>query len=386
MDYFIEITHTFMSYDSPHFDEFNTLYTINYGKQSTVYLGKQPDLNINVAIKQIQNQSKRSENELIKLKSFNHPFITKFIAENKFSNSINIVMEYAESGNLLKFINNVGRLNSESLKKLFGQMVLVIEYLHVEKYYVHRDIKLENILLDRNYNIRLNDFKFCTKIGDLKKNDICGSPQYLAPEMILGKEYNQSVDIWGLGVLIYFSAYGKYPFNGDDLQSLLNAILMFEPYFSNSDNRQLVDLLKKMFKKDPNERITITQIKAHEYFKGFDFDALLQNCSVNKDEIKQRIDQYSFTEEVKTKLLESKEIYTLIERDVLTDKISPLTILNSNDKLKTEKNMNNPLSPNRNIFPYKRKNPIQLLAKRIATSNINTANTHHHYHHHHNTV
>ena len=57
-----------MSYDSPHFDEFNTLYTINYGKQSTVYLGKQPDLNINVAIKQIQNQSKRSENELIKLK------------------------------------------------------------------------------------------------------------------------------------------------------------------------------------------------------------------------------------------------------------------------------------------------------------------------------
>jgi serine/threonine protein kinase len=107
-------------------------------------------------------------------------------------------MEYVENGNLLDYVNNQGKLSESQGRSYFIQLVFVLEYLHSEKRIAHRDLKCENLLLDRNKNLKVIDFGLSNSfsVDNPVLLSICGSPAYAAPEVVFGSSYTMVVDIW----------------------------------------------------------------------------------------------------------------------------------------------------------------------------------------------
>jgi len=242
---------------------------IGRGSFSTVYLGKHVENGVNVAVKVIkkgENNEELSEWEL--LKQISHPFISQFYEKIEDEENTYLVMEYLEEGNLLNYVNNNGCLDEAVAQKFFFQMISAIDYLHNEAKIVHRDIKCENVLIDKHGNIRLIDFglsKSCYPTCLFKT--ACGSPAYLSPEVISGNHYTSSTDIWAIGVVLYAIMTGHLPFEDNNENKLLNKIQVNQVIYPSSIPMIAVDLLSKMFKKNPNERIDIKSIIEHPWFQ-----------------------------------------------------------------------------------------------------------------------
>ena len=156
---------------------------------------------------------------------------------------------------------------------MFFQLVLSLEYLHKVKKIVHRDLKAENILLDRNNNIRVVDFGLSKAFEEGKPylETQCGSPAYVSPEIIKEQPYTSASDIWSAGVLLYAMVLGSLPFNSDhdNLGDLLRKILEENVELPESLSRDLRDLLKKMLIKDPRKRIRLEEVKDHAWLQEF---------------------------------------------------------------------------------------------------------------------
>lgn len=150
----------------------------------------------------------------------------------------------------------------------FCQIISAVEYCHL-KNIVHRDLKIENLLLDANMNVKLVDFGFANYF-DLKNplNTFCGSPPYAAPEIFVGKKYyGPEIDIWSLGVILYVLVSGSLPFDSENLQRLKNLILNCKyriPYYLSSECEHLI---KNLLVVNPSKRFKIQQIKAHKWIK-----------------------------------------------------------------------------------------------------------------------
>ena len=246
-----------------------------------------------VALKCIPKKKLKSQREfelLMKevniMKQMDHPFIAsfyEFIGDE--DDNVYISMEKAGNGSLLDFINKSKGLNESMAKRMFFQLVTVLQYLHVDKKIVHRDIKAENVLLDRNYNVRLVDFglsKVFTK-DDPFLQTTCGSPSYVAPEIIEEMPYTANADIWSLGVLLFAMVTGKLPFNGDNISQILEKILKVNPVIPNHLSPELKDLIKKMLTKNPDNRIKLDGILTHPWLtKTEDANQLKQDLVLIK--------------------------------------------------------------------------------------------------------
>ncbi len=137
-----------------------------------------------------------------------------------FENSKNffIVMEYASNGDLLSYVKDIGPLTEQKGRVIFRQVVEGIKHCHL-KNVLHRDIKLDNILLDGEFSVKICDFgvsRFIKKGNYIREQ--CGTPAYIAPEIIKDKGYEGfSADLWSLGVLLYVMISGTFPFTADNL-------------------------------------------------------------------------------------------------------------------------------------------------------------------------
>ena len=206
------------------------------------------------------------ENEVAILSDVNHPFIIGFfeVVENEFCKAI--VLELAENGCLLDRINKQ-KLQIDEIKHVFAQLVSAISYLHDTKCVIHGDIKLENVLLDRHMNIRLVDFGFSKKFT--RENPwmtgTCGSPAYVAPEIINNEQYTASVDIWSLGVLLYVLCIGHLPFGGSTVSMQLQAVLTTKPMIPIACGPIPSDILKKMLRKEPLKRMKLGEIRSERW-------------------------------------------------------------------------------------------------------------------------
>jgi serine/threonine protein kinase len=132
-------------------------------------------------------------------------------------------MEYLPNGTLHEFIKKYQKFEEDHAKRLFLQLIAVLDYLHHKKHIVHRDLKSENIMLDKNYNIRVVDFGFSRTFqsDDSLFYTKCGSLSFVAPEIIFGQPYNSKCDIWSSGIILYHMLCGKFPFDGKDLNIFL---------------------------------------------------------------------------------------------------------------------------------------------------------------------
>jgi len=221
-----------------------------------------------------------SETDL--MKKLNHPNVTKILEMFEDDEYILIAMEYINGGNLFSFVKKRRKLSEKTAKFLFRQIILGIKHIHSKKI-VHRDIKLENILIDLNNNIKICDFG----IGRILKNekqllyDKCGTPMYMAPEILLSsktKGYEGfPVDIWSSGISLYIMLSGTLPFNLKNNESsdmseesnnnieLQYSIINKEPKKIEKISNEARDLLKGLLNKNPRKRLTIEQILNHPW-------------------------------------------------------------------------------------------------------------------------
>ena len=212
----------------------------------------------------------RIKRELDILRRVKHPFVCEFFELLETEKDWYFVMELVQNGTLLEYVNRGGKLPEKEACFYFAQMLSVINYLHTECSIAHRDLKAENVLLDRHKHVRVIDFGLSNTVeNDVKiMETACGSPAYAAPEMIRGEKYTMSTDIWSLGILLFAICAGYLPFDDQNMNRLMQKIVFqtvqYPPFFS----KNLVDLLENMLTKNPQDRITIHEIMNHPWMQG----------------------------------------------------------------------------------------------------------------------
>jgi serine/threonine protein kinase len=211
-----------------------------------------------------------------------HPFIAEFFQVREDPAHFFLIMEYVEHGNLLDYVNDNGPLTEDQARRYFSQLISVLDYLHNEKRVAHRDLKCENVLLDRYNNIRVIDFGLSNMFSEAAPNlqTACGSPAYAAPEMVMGSAYTQSADVWSAGILLYSIVVGYLPFDDENVQTLLRQIVYSEVEYPRHLSPQLVDLLRKMICKDPRTRISSAMIKNHPWFSQTEYRAMEEESRI----------------------------------------------------------------------------------------------------------
>lgn len=243
--------------------------------------GKHPS---QVAIKLIKRDTivKDSESEIKIHREINslrmlcHPNIVNLVEVLKSGKYIGIVLEYASGGELFDYILQHKYLKENQAKKLFAQLVSGVDYMH-SKGLIHRDLKLENLLMDKHKNIIISDFGFVNSYNR-ERNDLmktsCGSPCYAAPELVLTQSpySGRKVDIWSLGVILYAMLSGYLPFDDDtenedgaDIMRLYNYICSTPLTFPEYVSPLARDLLRKIIVSDPAKRINMDEIRNHPW-------------------------------------------------------------------------------------------------------------------------
>ncbi|OUM61009.1 hypothetical protein PIROE2DRAFT_68266 [Piromyces sp. E2] len=207
------------------FGSYQLLRTIGEGEFGKVKLGIKINTQAAVAIKLIKKKSVYNQNKLTKLcqeisilEKVNHPYIIKTYEVIEDNDYIGIIMEYASGGELFEYILAHRYLEEYEAKRFFAQLLSGINYLH-KNHLVHRDLKLENLLLDNIHNIVITDFGFATESHSDENKFLttsCGSPCYAAPELVVNDGYvGEAADIWSCGVILYAMICGYLPFDDD---------------------------------------------------------------------------------------------------------------------------------------------------------------------------
>jgi len=200
-------------------DDYIIIKKIGSGSFATVYLA-QKEQNL-YALKVINKTDitaiyeQKLNNEIHILKKINHPNIVKLYDVIETNESYYLILEYISGGDLYDLVtsSDFSKLQINDKKKIFNQIAGAVRYLHENKI-SHADLKLENVLIDKDKNIKLTDFNLAYEFKEGEKNKLsCGSLEYAAPEIILGKlHYPCPSDIWALGVILYILQYGEFPF------------------------------------------------------------------------------------------------------------------------------------------------------------------------------
>ena len=244
------------------------------GSFSSVYLAKHIDTGIRVCMKVILKEKTPTvfvESEVSFMRTFQHPFIISLYQYFQDQTRFFIIMEFVEGPTLLEYINDsTETIPAWKVKHFVGEMLQAIYYLHNVVKIAHRDIKLENIILDQNGNIRFIDFGLSKEAeGETAMKTACGSAMYIAPEILQCKQYTNATDMWSLGCCIYSLACGSAPFYDPNAERQNRKIQFSEPEFPSNLDPNLVDLIQGLLRKDPQQRLTARQALMHRYF--FDY-------------------------------------------------------------------------------------------------------------------
>ena len=258
---------------------------IGYGSFSTIFKGySYTNCNKPVAIKKITKiiDKKYFDLEVKVMKYINHPNILQIYKVIKKNDTIFLVLEYCNGGDLSNYIATKNNIFD---KRYFRQILKGLEYLYNNKI-LHRDIKPQNILI-HNHNIKISDFGFAKSF---EKNDLittfCGSPLYMAPEIMRNREYNFKSDIWSLGVVLYELIVKEHPYYCNNRNELMGLVKNnnFKIDFTKIHNTTKQKFIKKLLNSNPNKRLTwnkifIKQINDKEqlYNGGEEEDAYLDS-------------------------------------------------------------------------------------------------------------
>lgn len=239
------------------------------GSYSKVFVG-QDDTGRYCAVKVIDitrvEFSKTAKAEETSLNLLNHSNIVKLYGTYLEGRQAYLFLERIEGSDLWK-VSQSRQLTGKQVLDIFSQVVEALEHCH-SKSIAHRDLKLENLILEPTGKVKLIDFGLSAQYPNSQLEvESVGSPFYMAAEVLNATPYNPFIsDIWSLGVVLYLLATGNFPFPADTFDELVQVVNTDEVDYPDSLSSELIDLIRRLLEKNPEKRITIPQIKSHAWF------------------------------------------------------------------------------------------------------------------------
>ncbi|XP_007944868.1 microtubule-associated serine/threonine-protein kinase 2 [Orycteropus afer afer] len=290
---------------TPSEEDFETIKLISNGAYGAVFLVRHKSTRQRFAMKKINKQNLILRNQIQQafverdiLTFAENPFVVSMFCSFETKRHLCMVMEYVEGGDCATLLKNIGALPVDMVRLYFAETVLALEYLH-NYGIVHRDLKPDNLLITSMGHIKLTDFGL-SKIGlmslttnlyeghiekdarEFLDKQVCGTPEYIAPEVILRQGYGKPVDWWAMGIILYEFLVGCVPFFGDTPEELFGQVISDEIIWPEGDDAlppDAQDLTSKLLHQNPLERLgtgSAYEVKQHPFFTGLDWTGLLR--------------------------------------------------------------------------------------------------------------
>ncbi|XP_041646674.1 microtubule-associated serine/threonine-protein kinase 2 isoform X3 [Cheilinus undulatus] len=290
---------------TPREEDFENIKLISNGAYGAVFLVRHKETRQRFAMKKINKQNLILRNQIQQafverdiLTFAENPFVVSMFCSFETRRHLCMVMEYVEGGDCATLLKNIGALPVDMARMYFAETVLALEYLH-NYGIVHRDLKPDNLLITSMGHIKLTDFGL-SKIGlmslttnlyeghiekdtrEFLDKQVCGTPEYIAPEVILRQGYGKPVDWWAMGVILYEFLVGCAPFFGDTPEELFGQVISDEIIWPEEDEalpQDAQDLISKLLRQNPLERLgtgSAFEVKQHPFFTELDWNSLLR--------------------------------------------------------------------------------------------------------------
>ncbi|XP_039280876.1 serine/threonine-protein kinase PLK4 isoform X4 [Nilaparvata lugens] len=257
-----------------HIDNYEVLSFIGKGGFARVYKAWCPRANMEVAIKMIDKKlmsakgmGQRVRQEVAIHSRLKHPSILELYTFFEDSNYVYLVLELAHNGELQRYLrDNSCVFSEEEASTILSQVVQGLLYLHSHSI-LHRDITLANLLLTSDMHVKIADFGLATQLSrpDEKHLTMCGTPNYISPEVATRSSHGLEADVWSVGCMLYTLLVGRPPFDTDGVRSTLTRIAMASYQIPESVSPEAKDLIDKLLKKNPKERIRLSAILDHPF-------------------------------------------------------------------------------------------------------------------------
>uniref|UniRef100_A0A8D0A795 non-specific serine/threonine protein kinase n=1 Tax=Sander lucioperca TaxID=283035 RepID=A0A8D0A795_SANLU len=290
---------------APREEDFENIKLISNGAYGAVFLVRHKETRQRFAMKKINKQNLILRNQIQQafverdiLTFAENPFVVSMFCSFETRRHLCMVMEYVEGGDCATLLKHIGALPVDMAQMYFAETVLALEYLH-NYGIVHRDLKPDNLLITSMGHIKLTDFGL-SKIGlmslttnlyeghiekdtrEFLDKQVCGTPEYIAPEVILRQGYGKPVDWWAMGVILYEFLVGCAPFFGDTPEELFGQVISDEIIWPEEDEalpQEAQDLITKLLRQNPLERLgtgSAFEVKQHPFFTELDWNSLLR--------------------------------------------------------------------------------------------------------------
>nr|XP_020464732.1 microtubule-associated serine/threonine-protein kinase 2 [Monopterus albus] len=290
---------------TPREEDFENIKLISNGAYGAVFLVRHKETRQRFAMKKINKQNLILRNQIQQafverdiLTFAENPFVVSMFCSFETRRHLCMVMEYVEGGDCATLLKNIGALPVDMARMYFAETVLALEYLH-NYGIVHRDLKPDNLLITSMGHIKLTDFGL-SKIGlmslttnlyeghiekdtrEFLDKQVCGTPEYIAPEVILRQGYGKPVDWWAMGVILYEFLVGCAPFFGDTPEELFGQVISDEIIWPEGDEalpQEAQDLIAQLLRQNPLERLgtgSAFEVKQHPFFTELDWNSLLR--------------------------------------------------------------------------------------------------------------
>uniref|UniRef100_G1L8G4 non-specific serine/threonine protein kinase n=1 Tax=Ailuropoda melanoleuca TaxID=9646 RepID=G1L8G4_AILME len=289
----------------PRESDFETIKLISNGAYGAVYFVRHKESRQRFAMKKINKQNLILRNQIQQafverdiLTFAENPFVVSMYCSFETRRHLCMVMEYVEGGDCATLMKNMGPLPVDMARMYFAETVLALEYLH-NYGIVHRDLKPDNLLVTSMGHIKLTDFGL-SKVGlmsmttnlyeghiekdarEFLDKQVCGTPEYIAPEVILRQGYGKPVDWWAMGIILYEFLVGCVPFFGDTPEELFGQVISDEINWPEKDEApppDAQDLIALLLRQNPLERLGTGgayEVKQHRFFRSLDWNSLLR--------------------------------------------------------------------------------------------------------------
>ncbi|KAJ1828168.1 spindle assembly checkpoint kinase, partial [Coemansia sp. RSA 2599] len=242
------------------------------GKFGRAYLAREKNTGFICALKVLfkaELQESKIEKQLrreVEIQThLRHPHILRLYGYFHDEKRVYLILEYASEGEMYKLLQKQGSFTEPAAAKYIAQMASALEYLHA-KHVIHRDIKPENLLLNANGDLKIADFGWSVHAPNSRRRTLCGTLDYLPPEMVEGRDHNASVDLWSLGVLMYEFLVGVPPF--EDLQShkaTYRRIAKVDLHIPQYVSPEAADLITRLLQYDGARRLPLNEVLQHPW-------------------------------------------------------------------------------------------------------------------------